>query len=159
MITLQEAAAFFMASAARCEAELTVVVATVVADAAERAKGFIGSPQTGWPMAWAELSSATVEGFRHPTAGWIPGKQELGYGGYESPLLRTGDMRDSIEFNVMGLWGEVGSNDKKALYQELGTPGALFPTPPRPFLAKGMMDAAYTIEPLCEAVAASLLAP
>lgn len=159
MLTLAEAAEFFLASAARVEEELSVVVATVVADAAERARGFIGQPQTGWPMAWSPLSSATIDGFRHWQGFWIAGKQERGFGGYESPLLRTGEMRDSIEVNVVGTWGEVGSNDKKALYQEMGTPGADYPIPPRPFLAKGLMDASYTIEPLIELVSASLLVP
>lgn len=159
MLTIAEAASFFSSSAARVEAELSVVVEIVVADAARRARSFIGNLQTGWPMAWEPLSSGTIEGFRHRNGKWIPGKVELGYGGYESPLLRTGDMRDSIETNVIGTWGEVGSNQKKALYQEMGTPGAEYPIPPRPFIAKGMMDAAYEIEPLIREVCLSLLVP
>lgn len=159
MLTLAEAAEFFFASAARVEEECAVVVATVIEDAAVRARGYIGQEQPGWPMAWAPLSGGTVEGFRHHSGRWIPGKDELGFGGYESPLLRTGNMRDSIEVNVVGIWGEVGSNDKKALYQEMGTPGADYPIPPRPFLAKGLMDASYQIEELVEAACASLLVP
>lgn len=159
MLTLAEAAEFFFASAARVEEEMNLVVATVIEDAAERARSYIGQPQTGWPMAWAPLSSATVEGFRHWQGFWIAGKQDLGYGGYEAPLLRSGEMRDSIETNVVGTWGEVGSNEKKALYQEMGTPGADYPIPPRPFLAKGLMDASYTIEPMIEKVCITLLVP
>lgn len=159
MINLVEAAAFFRASAARCEAELSLVVLEVIEDAAGRAREYIGQPQSGWPMAWAPLSGGTVEGFRHRNGRWIPGKQELGYGGYERPLLREGDMRDSIEVNATGLFGEVGSNSKVALWQEMGTPGAEYPIPPRPFLAKGMMEAAYTIEELAGNAAMNLLIP
>lgn len=159
MITLFEAAAFYRASAARCEGELGLVVLEVIEEAANLARGFIGTPQTGWPMAWAPLSGGTVEGFRHRSGRWIPGKEELGYGGYERPLLREGDMRDSIEVNALGLFGEVGSNSKVALWDELGTPGAEYPIPPRPFLAKGMMDASYLIEELAGEVAMGLLIP
>lgn len=159
MINLFQAAEFFRASAARCEAELSLVVVEVIEDAAARARGYIGQPQSGWPMAWAPLSGGTVEGFRHRNGRWIPGKQELGYGGYERPLLRDGDMRDSIEVNATGLFGEVGSDSKVALWQEIGTPGAEYPIPPRPFLAKGMMDASYRIEELAGSVALDLLVP
>lgn len=159
MINLAEAAAFFRASAARCEAQLSLVVLEVIEDAAGRAREYIGQPQSGWPMAWAPLSGGTVEGFRHRNGRWIPGKQELGYGGYERPLLREGDMRDSIEVNAIGLFGEVGSDSKVALWQEMGTPGAEYPIPPRPFLAKGMMEAAYAIEEIAGNVAMNLLIP
>lgn len=159
MITLTEAAAYYRASAERCEAELSTIVVTVIERAGELARGYIGQQQNGWPMAWSPLSSATVEGFRHRRGFWVPGKESLGYGGYDSPMLRTGNMRDSIETNVVELFGEVGSNDKKALFQEMGTPGADYPIPPRPFLAKGLMDASYQIEELAGEVAFDLLLP
>ena len=159
MITIMEAAAYYRASAARCEAELSTIVVTVIEHAAVLARGYIGHEQNGWPMAWEPLSRATVEGFLHHSGRWIPGKESLGYGGYESPLLREGDMRDSIDTNVIGLFGEVGSNEKKALWNELGTPGADYPIPPRPFLAKGLMDASYETEALAGAVALDLLFP
>ena len=155
MITLQEAAAFYMASAARCEAEMAVVVEGVVTEGAERAKALVGHEQDGWDP----LSGATVYGFRHPRAGWIPGKLELGYGGFESPLERTGGMRDSIEFSIAGSVGEVGSDDKRALWQELGT-AAEYPIPPRPFLSKGLLEAAEAVfVPLMLEVLPSLLIP
>jgi hypothetical protein len=64
----------------------------------------------------------------------ITEKTRLGYVGHVSatdPLLRTGEMRDSIEVSVEGLEMAVGSKEKIALYQELGTSRI----PPRPFLA------------------------
>jgi hypothetical protein len=159
MITLMEAAAFYRESAARCEEELATVVVTVVERAEVLARNFIGHEQDGWPMAWEPLSTATTDGFRHELGFWVIGKEELGFGGAESPLLRTGTLRDSIDSNAVGLFGEVGSNEKSALYNELGTPGALYPIPPRPFIAKGMMDASYDIEELAGAVAFGLLLP
>jgi phage gpG-like protein len=49
----------------------------------------------------------------------------------DSPLLETGDLRDSIERDVQHDVAYVGSNNKKALFHELGTSRI----PPRPFLA------------------------
>jgi phage gpG-like protein len=46
------------------------------------------------------------------------------------PLLRTGEMRDSIEHTVHGLEGAVGSDCEIAAFQELGTSRI----PPRSFL-------------------------
>jgi hypothetical protein len=37
------------------------------------------------------------------------------------PLLRTGELRDSIEYTVHGLEGCVGSDLEIAVFQELGT--------------------------------------
>ena len=49
----------------------------------------------------------------------------------DTPLLETGKMRDSIEHTVHGDSGFVGSNDDKAVWQELGTSRGI---PPRSFL-------------------------
>lgn len=161
MFTCGEVAEFYRLAALRCEEELSAVVATVVQDAAVRARGFIGHQQSDLFMGWQPLSSATVFGFHHPQMGWLPGKADLGYGSppdYD-PLLREGDLRDSISSESAGLEGMVGSTSKIALYQEIGTPGAEYPIPPRPFLAKGLMDAAYEIEGLAGEVAIGLLMP
>jgi phage gpG-like protein len=48
----------------------------------------------------------------------------------DSPLLETGAMRDSIEWNASGNEGHVGSNSDIAVFQELGTSKI----PPRSFL-------------------------
>jgi phage gpG-like protein len=62
------------------------------------------------------------------------------------PLLETGEMRASIEWNAEGNEGYVGSNNDKAVWHELGTTKI----PPRPFL----MGAAIRMEPLIHAMAA-----
>ena len=86
------------------------------------------------------VSSPQGEGF--PL--WEPLKDEteaekvaLGYAAGE-PLLREGDMRDSIGFEVSGTYEAeavtVGATDKKAEFHEFGTASI----PPRPFLGAAM---------------------
>src|SRR6267154_6377660 len=55
-----------------------------------------------------------------------------------TPLLETGELRASIEWQSHGLEGAVGSNNDKAVWQELGTSHI----PPRSFL----MGAAVHVE-------------
>lgn len=50
------------------------------------------------------------------------------------PLLRTGEMRDSISHHVSGHIVTVGSDSNKAMWQELGTNRI----PPRPFIVPAM---------------------
>jgi hypothetical protein len=82
----------------------------------ERAKEKIGhdeQPAAGPFAAWKPLAQSTIEE-----------KEYLGYVDHLSPndsLLRTGEMRDSIEHKVIGHKGHVGSNSESAFYQELGT--------------------------------------
>jgi phage gpG-like protein len=56
-----------------------------------------------------------------------------------TPLLETGELRASIEWNSSGNEGAVGSNNDKAVWHELGTSRI----PPRSFL----MGAAVKMEP------------
>ena len=100
------------------------------------AKREIGTYQeaAGPFQAWEPLSSATMDGFEHPLAGHIPGKTELGYAPPDNPLLREGFLRESIGHLVQGFEAVVGSNDPVAVWQEMGTPDALYPIPPRSFL-------------------------
>lgn len=52
------------------------------------------------------------------------------------PLLETAELRASIEWHSHGLEGQVGSNNDKAVWHELGT-GRI---PPRSFLAGAAME-------------------
>jgi phage gpG-like protein len=58
-----------------------------------------------------------------PFAGWAPLKPETisRKANGDTPLLETGEMRDSYERVVGKGEAHVGSNNKKALYHELGT--------------------------------------
>jgi len=51
------------------------------------------------------------------------------------PLLRTGELRDSIEYTVSGLEGAVGSDSEIPVFQALGTSRI----PPRSFLVSSAM--------------------
>jgi HK97 gp10 family phage protein len=81
----------------------------------DEARGAIGSYKYGWP----QLVQSTQEQ-----------RVALGYSANE-PLLRTGELRDSIGHVVEGDVGYVGTNDPVAKYHEYGTSKM----PPRPFLA------------------------
>ena len=54
-------------------------------------------------------------------------KEALGYP-LDAPLLRTGQFRDSVKGDAVGLNGIVGTDDDVALYHEMGTDHM----PPRP---------------------------
>jgi hypothetical protein len=56
----------------------------------------------------------------------------------DGPLLETGELRASIEWNAEGKEGHVGSNNDKAVWQELGTARI----PPRSFLMGAAMRTA-----------------
>ena len=92
----------------------------------KEAKAEIGDyqGQDGPFVAWADLADATKadrvrQGFPE-----------------DEPLLRTGDLRDSIgtAMSPDGLEAQIGSNSDIAVYQELGTATI----PPRSFLGGAM---------------------
>jgi HK97 gp10 family phage protein len=92
----------------------------------KRAKEKIGEyqHQIGPFVAWAELADST--------------KADRAKQGYaeDEPLLRSGEMRDSIEHVVQGSEACIGSNSDIAVYQELGTEHM----PPRSFLGGAMAE-------------------
>lgn len=99
--------------------------AVLVENEAKRLIGHDENPAAGPFAEWQELADSTKEE-----------KERLGYFGvvseYDS-LLRTGGMRDSIDHRVEGHEAVVGSNDDKAVWQELGTSRI----PARSFLGAG----------------------
>ena len=118
------------------------------------AKSFIGTQAAaaGPFPAFAPLSGATLDGFVHPHGFNIPGKRELGFP--DDPLLRTGEMRDSIDIKVEGRAAHIGSDDEKAEWQELGTPDALFPIPPRSFIGRaGFVQEAHAVKAVGDHIA------
>ena len=90
----------------------------------EDAKFQIGAyqPETGPFPAWAPLADSTEAE-----------KARLGYPA-DAPLLRTGELRDSISSEVKGLEAVVGSSDDVMVYHELGTDRM----PPRPVLGPAL---------------------
>lgn len=78
------------------------------------AKRVIGTYDYGWP----QLSEYT-----------------LARKAANTPLLETGEMRESIEHQVHGRSASIGSNEDKAVWQELGT----VKIPARSFLVGAMV--------------------
>lgn len=92
----------------------------------KEAKSLIGEyqPANSPFAAWAELADATKED-----------RASQGFPDNE-PLLRTGEMRDSIKRVASNEMAVVGSNEDKAVYQEMGTAKI----PPRSFLGMAAMN-------------------
>lgn len=85
---------------------------------------------TGPFNAWAELADSTKD---DRVAKGFPANE---------PLLRTGELRDSIEIECHGDEAVVGSASDIAMYQELGTDRGI---PPRPFLGAAAFDSKVSI--------------
>jgi HK97 gp10 family phage protein len=99
-----------------------VALTETMASVATEAKAYIGHEMPFWPpLAESTIRDKEQAGFPTP-----------------APLLRTGELRNSIEFEVDAgtLMGAVGSHDPVALFQEIGTSKI----PPRPFLKTAMIN-------------------
>jgi phage gpG-like protein len=70
-----------------------------------------------------------------------------------TPLLETGELRDSIEWTASGLEGQVGSNNDKAVWHELGTNHI----PPRSFLASSAISMEEKIHRMAERAVIAVL--
>ncbi len=96
----------------------------------DRARSYIGTYDA--KPRWPELAKST--------------KKERAHKGYaeNEPLLRTGEMRNSIEITISpnGLEAQIGSDNDKAVWHELGTSRA----PPRPFLQPAAVEMAPKIQ-------------
>lgn len=75
-------------------------------------------PSHGPFNAWAELADSTKEE-----------RVRLGFS-ENDPLLRTGSLRDSIEWQIDGLDGVVGSKDERMAVHELGRRDGTIPARP-----------------------------
>jgi HK97 gp10 family phage protein len=80
--------------------------------------------------AWTPLAPATIDD--RIAKGFSP----------DEPLLRTGEMRDSIKHEVDGLEAIIGSQSPIAAYQEFGTEKI----PPRPFIGPAAFESKKQIE-------------
>jgi hypothetical protein len=103
----------------------------------KKAKAAIGREHELWaPLADSTIKDKQNHGFPTP-----------------KPLLRTGELRDSIEYEVHGNKGAVGSNLDIAVYQELGTAKI----PPRSFLVSSAIASEDRIHKLVGAAAIAAL--
>lgn len=142
-ITLDELARMLQASARSVRPRLEADLAKIGELTATMAAEYIGHEMPEWPP----LAPSTVAE-----------KERLGYVGQISatdPLLRTGEMRDSIKVEIEGLEMMVGSDSKIAAYQEIGTQSI----PPRPFIGLAALNSLeFAAEKLGE-TAIALLTP
>jgi hypothetical protein len=103
----------------------------------KKAKAAIGKEHDLWaPLAESTIRDKAAHGYKTP-----------------APLLRTGEMRDSIEYTVHGNEGCVGSDSEIAVYQELGTSRI----PPRSFLVSSAIASEDKIHRMVGAVAVAAL--
>jgi hypothetical protein len=96
-------------------------------------------PQVGPFPAWEPLAESTVAD--RVSQGFSP----------DEPLLRAGDLKNSISHSVEGLEALVGSTSDVAIYQEMGT----LRIPPRPFLGPAAMRNEHKILEAAGAAAVS----
>jgi phage gpG-like protein len=110
MLSLSEAAAMFAETAVTMNPIKHHCLDEGFKILQDEAKRVIGTYDYGWPR----LKPQTI------------GRKTSG----DTPLLETGDLRDSIEREVQNDAAYVGSNSEKALWHEFGTSRI----PPRSFL-------------------------
>jgi phage gpG-like protein len=134
VITPEEFALKLAAAADTVKPRLEIGLDKVGELAETMAASYPGTYQTGWPR----LAESTLE------------KK-----GADTPLLETGEMRDSIERDLDPIEMKVviGSKSKIALYQELGTSRI----PPRPFLSLAMHRAMPFAAETFRKIAATIL--
>ncbi len=117
---LEELANAFAASSKAIPIEMAVRFNMVVKDIEKTAKEELGvyQPAVGPFEAWDSLAQSTMD--QRVSAGYSA----------DEPLLRSGELRDSIESEVVGLAAIVGTKSEIGFWQEMGTPKM----PPRPFI-------------------------
>jgi HK97 gp10 family phage protein len=124
VVSLTEWIAHLKRSELALKFDFETEVGACMASAAKKAKGFIGEQQPGWD----NLAPSTIKA-----------KAALGYP-VPAPLLREGDLRDSINSEVETVGNEiiglVYSDDPIAEYQEYGTSRI----PPRPFIVPALIQ-------------------
>lgn len=138
-MNLEQFARELSSASASIASGLEVSFRVIVKEIEETAKEKIGvyQPAYGPFDAWVPLAEST--------------KADRVRRGYseDEPLLRSGDLRDSIQSDVMGLAAIVGTKSEIGLWQEVGTSYI----PPRPFIGPAYIR---KIEPLMEWVELSI---
>jgi phage gpG-like protein len=134
IMKLAESAARFAVAAAAEKAAEQEALESACELIETRAKNYIGAPH-GW---WAPLKPETLR------------RKD----GINTPLLESGEMRDSIEHTVHHPSGFVGSNSDIAVYQELGTSRGI---PPRSFLGHAASESGEDVAKIVGATVAGAI--
>ncbi len=143
MLTLRQTAEHFRRAEFDLRFALEREVRLAMEAAAETAKGFIGQEMPGWdPLAPPTIADKTRKGYPTP-----------------APLLRTGELRESIgaeaEAVPGGVDGVVGSTSRHASFHEIGSSRE----PPRPFLGPALMLAEQPLSTALGELAVRVLTP
>lgn len=125
-LTLEEFAALLVALPLEIEHANKHALERVAKLVKKDAKQVLGTYEYGWP----QLAESTQKQ-----------RERQGFPANE-PLLRTGEMRDSIQYSYDHREARVGSNSDIAVYQELGTSKI----PPRSFLKETLVRKMPEIE-------------
>ncbi|QIG94421.1 hypothetical protein [Bradyrhizobium sp. 6(2017)] len=132
----------FIAELGAIERDLHALPPMVIEQACKvvqkKAKGMIGKGHDIWP----DLTPSTIHD-----------KEAHGFP-VPKPLLRTGELRDSIEYTVSGHEGAVGTDDPRGPWFEFGT----LKMPPRPFLVPAAQASEDKIHRMAGAAYVSVLA-
>jgi HK97 gp10 family phage protein len=140
--------AHFAAHLLKIEAEVALTVhhglKKVAVEIEKTAKSQFGHYQraTGGFKAWLSLTDATQAD--RVRQGFTP----------DDPLLRSGELRDSVSHTVNGLDAVIGSDSDVMVYQELGTEKI----PPRPVLGPAALKNRRKIEKVLGHATASAIA-
>lgn len=122
-------------ASAKIAAEIEIGFHVIVKEIEETAKEEIGvyQPAVGPFEAWAPLAEST--------------KADRVRSGYteDDPLERSGELKNSIESEVVGLAGLVGTKSEIGFWHEVGTSSI----PPRPFIGPAYVR---KIDPLMESI-------
>lgn len=122
-------------ASAKIAAEIEIGFHIIVKEIEETAKEEIGvyQPAVGPFEAWSPLAEST--------------KADRVRSGYteDDPLLRSGDLKNSLESEVVGLAAIVGTKSEIGLWHEVGTDRI----PPRPFIGPAYVR---KIDPLMESI-------
>lgn len=122
-------------ASAKIAADLELNFHIIMKEIEETAKEEIGvyQPAVGPFEAWAPLAEST--------------KADRVRSGYteDDPLERSGELKNSIEIEIVGLAGIVGTKSEIGLWQEVGTDRI----PPRPFIGPAYVR---KIDPLMESI-------
>lgn len=143
-ITLDELAAMLESRSRECRPALGRDLVEAGELVKKHAQEMIGHEHASWPPLKPET---------------IAEKARLGYP-TPAPLLRTGILRESIDFEVTPVAAEgftliVGSEDKVAAYQEMGTSKI----PPRPFISTSAIQSLPVIQERLSSLIVGLLTP
>jgi|GEM_PF-1039401 len=142
-LDLGQAAGHFAGAAVRfyARAQAGLHAASRVIEANAKAKMGDYQPSVGGYAGWVELADSTKA-------------QRVGAGYTENdPLVRSGELRKSINHEVWGLEAAIGSEDPVMAYQELGTRDGHIP--PRPVLGPAAFESRDAVQRILGNVAMS----